>query len=243
MNGRTALILGGSGGIGLAVAVMLAEEGYSLTIQGRRDDRVAAACDHLSEKSKSYATLGLTADLADEAQIVNLVETHAARWGRLDVLINSAGLGVGQSLEGLTSKMIDLQFAVNFKAAALATRHCLPLLKRAGEEHRKALIAHISSWAGKYPPDWLSIYAASKAALSTFAISSQREVAGSGIQVTAICPATVETEMTAYVQEEIPAEDMLRPEDLAEAVRFLLQTSPSCVVPELLLGRVGDLAQ
>ncbi|MBN8866488.1 MAG: SDR family oxidoreductase [Solirubrobacterales bacterium] len=238
MGARAALVLGGSGGIGFAVAAMLAEEGYDLTIQGRRPEKVDAALERLPGDP-----LGLPADLSDEGSIVELVAAHGRSRGRLDVLVNSAGLGIGQPIEELTAKAVDLQLNINLRAAVLATRECLPMLKAAGAEHRKALIAHVSSWAGRFPPAWLSVYGAGKAALNGFAASSQRELAGTGIQVTALCPATVETEMTAYAQGEIPPEEMLRPEDLAEAVRFLLRTSPNCVVPELLLGRLGDLIE
>lgn len=240
MSERAALVLGGSGGIGLAIAKALAEEGYSLTIQGRRDDKVAAALDALWDVA-AVAPLGVTADLASEERIAEIVAAHEEKWGRMDVLINSAGLGMGQPVGEIKTKSLDLQIAINLRAAVLATRDSLPLIERAGAEHGEALIVHVSSWAGKHPPAWLSVYGATKSALSSFAASTQIELAGKGVQVTALCPATVETEMTTYAQGEIPAEAMLRPSDLAEAVRFLLRTSPNCVVPEIVLGRVGDL--
>lgn len=240
MNGRAALILGGSGGIGLAIAGMLAEEGYSLTIQGRREDRVAAALERLSTHGGPQP-LGLAADLASEWEIARVATTHQEHWGSLDVLVNSAGLGIGQPVEKVEAKALDLQITVNLRAAVLATRESLPHLKAAGAEHGEALIVHVSSWAGRFPPAWLSVYGATKAALSGFAASTQLEVAGEGIRVTTLSPATVETEMTAYAQGEIPPEEMLRPEDLAEAVRFLLRTSRHCVIPEIVLGRLGDL--
>jgi len=241
MSERAALVLGGSGGIGLAIARVLAEEGHSLTIQGRRDDRVAAALDGLWDTAK-HAPLGLTADLSSEAEIGEVIAAHEEKWGRMDVLINSAGLGMGQPVGEIKTKSLDLQVAINLRAAVLATWDSLPLIERAGAEHGGALIVHVSSWAGKHPPAWLSVYGATKAALCSFAASTQVELAGKGVQVTALCPATVETEMTAYAQGEIPADEMLRPSDLGEAVRFLLRTSPNCFVPEIVLGRVGDLA-
>ncbi|MDQ2700537.1 MAG: SDR family oxidoreductase [Actinomycetota bacterium] len=241
MTRKTALVLGGSGGIGLAIAHLLAEEGFRLTIQGRRDETVAAALDQLNSDA-GEPPLGMSADLADEAQVRQVVAAHEERWGRLDILVNSAGVGIGQNLEEIRAKTFDLQVAINLRAAVLATRDCLPLLEQAGAEHGKALIVHVSSWAGKHPPAWLSVYGASKAALISFAASSQKELAGKGIQVTALCPATVETEMTTYAQGEIPAEEMIRPLDIAEAVRFLLRTSPNCVIPEIVIGRTGDLS-
>ena len=239
MDRRAALILGGSGGIGLAIARMLAGEGYSLTIQGRREDRVAAALEELSGAG-GPAPLGIDANLASEERIAEVVAAHRERWGRMDVLVNSAGVGIGQPVGEIGAKALDLQVTINLRAAILATRESLPLLRTAGAGHGEALIVHVSSWAGRYPPAWLSVYGATKAALTSFATSTQLEVAGDGIRVTTLSPATVETEMTAYAQGTIPADEMLRPEDLSEAVRFLLRTSKHCVIPEIVLGRLGD---
>jgi NAD(P)-dependent dehydrogenase (short-subunit alcohol dehydrogenase family) len=235
MARRAALVLGGSGGIGLAIAAMLAEEGYDLTVQGRREERLAAALDALGVDAA-----GVLGDLSEESAVAAAVTTHAERWGRMDVLVNSAGIGIGQSLAEITAKHLDRQTAINLRAAVLATRDSLPLLELAGAEHGKALAAHVSSWAGLHPPAWLSVYGATKAALNNFCGSAQRELAGKGIQVTALCPATVETELTRYAQGEIPAEEMIRPSDVAEAVRFLLRTSANCQVGELALARAGE---
>jgi len=237
---RAALILGGSGGIGLAIARLLAEEGYALTIQGRREEKVAAALDALTAEDRPEP-FGLAADLSSEERIAGVVAEHQRNWGRLDVLVNSAGLGVGQPVDRIATKSLDLQVTINLRAAVLATRESLPHLRSAGAEHGQALIIHVSSWAGVHPPAWLSVYGATKSALGSFAASTQLEVAGDGIRVTTLAPATVETEMTAYARGEIPPDEMLRPEDLAEAVRFLLRTSRHCVIPEIVLGRLGDL--
>lgn len=232
-----ALVLGGSGGIGLAIAAMLAEEGYDLTIQGRRSERVERALEALGP-----GAAGIAADLGEEDEIARAVAAHGERWGRMDALVNSAGLGIGQHLGEIETRHLDLQIAINFRAAVLALRESLPLLQAAGAEHGHALVALVSSWAGAHPPSWLSIYGATKAALNSFARSAQAELAGGGVQVTALSPATVETELTRYAQGEIAAEEMLRPEDVAEAVRMLLRLSPTARVPEIQLGRAGELA-
>jgi NAD(P)-dependent dehydrogenase (short-subunit alcohol dehydrogenase family) len=231
-----ALVLGGSGGIGLAIAAMLREEGYDLTIQGRREERVEDARARLGEDVETVA-----ADLGDEAAIAAAVAAHAGRWGRMDVLVDSAGFGIGQDVGAIQTRHLDLQLAVNFRAAVIALRESLPLLEAAGAEHGRVLVALVSSWAGSHPPAWLSVYGASKAALNSFARSAQLELGGKGIQVAAVSPATVETEMTRYAEDEIPAAEMLRPSDVAEAVRLLLRLSPTCRVPEIQLGRAGDL--
>jgi NAD(P)-dependent dehydrogenase (short-subunit alcohol dehydrogenase family) len=122
------------------------------------------------------------------------------------------------------------------------TRECLPMLREAGSEHGKALIVNTASVAGKAGQAWLSVYSATKAAVIGFSQSTQREVAGQGIQVTAFAPGFVDTPMTEFVKDSVAAEEMIQTEDLAEAVRFLLRTSPNCVVPEIVFLRPSDSA-
>jgi NAD(P)-dependent dehydrogenase (short-subunit alcohol dehydrogenase family) len=229
---RAALVLGGSGGIGLAIAAMLAAEGYDLTVQGRRQERVEAAVEALGQ-----GAVGVTANLAEESEIERVVAGHAARHGRLDVLVDSAGLGIGQGIGEIEARHLDRQTEINFRAAVLALREARPLLEAAGADHGKALVCLVSSWAATHPPAWLSVYGATKAALDAFARSAQIELEGSGVQVTSVSPATVETEMTRYAQGDIPADAMLRPTDVAEVVRMLLHLSPAARVPEVQIGR------
>jgi NAD(P)-dependent dehydrogenase (short-subunit alcohol dehydrogenase family) len=234
---RAALVLGGSGGIGLAVAATLAELGYDLTIQGRRAERVEAAVTKLAGEAPGTEATGVIADLSEESEVARVVAEHAAAHGRLDVLVDSAGLGIGQAVGEIEARHLDRQTAVNFRAAVLALRESLPQLEAAGAEHGKALVCLVSSWAATHPPAWLSIYGATKAALDAFARSAQLELEGKGIQVTSVSPATVETEMTRYATGDIPADEMLRPEDVAEVVRMLLRLSPAGRVPEVQIGR------
>jgi NAD(P)-dependent dehydrogenase (short-subunit alcohol dehydrogenase family) len=237
MARRAALVLGGSGGIGLAIAATLAELGYDLTIQGRRAERVEAAVAKLGGDAPGAEATGVVANLSEETEVARVVAEHAAVHGRLDVLVDSAGLGIGQAIGEIEARHLDRQTGVNFRAAVLALRESLPLLEAAGAEHGKALVCLVSSWAATHPPAWLSIYGATKAALDAFARSAQLELEGKGIQVTSLSPATVETEMTRYATDEVPADEMLRPEDVAEVVRMLLRLSPAARVPEVQIGR------
>jgi NAD(P)-dependent dehydrogenase (short-subunit alcohol dehydrogenase family) len=130
---------------------------------------------------------------------------------------------------------------VNLRAIMLMTRESLPLLKVAGQEHGKALIINTASIAGKHPQPWLSVYSATKAAVIAWSQSTQKEVASHGIQVTALAPGFVDTPMTEFVKDSVGADNMIRPEDLAEAVRFLLRTSGNCIVPEIVFMRPDEL--
>ena len=237
MGERAALVTGGSGGIGLAIARRLGEEGYSLTISGRQEEKLSRACEGLA--SEGFEVEPVSADLSKVEQAVELVEAHRARWGRMDCLVNNAGIGIGQPIGEISDKYFDLQVAVNLKAMVILTRESFGMLQEAGGEHGKGLVVNLASVAGKAYPPWLSIYGATKAAVISFSHSSQKEFGDSGVQVTAICPGFVATDMTEFVQGEIAPEDMIRVEDLGEVVSFLLSTSPNCVVPEIVLNRPG----
>lgn len=237
MSKRAALITGGSGGIGYAIANRLGDLGYDLTISGRREEKLVGAAERLADQG--FGVEAVVADLSRAEAVLELVDGHRERWGRLDCLVNNAGIGIGQPIHEIQEKHYDLQLSVNLKALIFATREASAMLKEAGGEHGKALVVNLASVAGKMYPPWLSVYAATKAAVISFSHSSQKEFGESGVGVTAIAPGFVATEMTEFVQGEIPAEKMIRPGDVADAVEFLLKLSPNCVVPELILNRPG----
>ncbi|CAN5712698.1 3-oxoacyl-ACP reductase [soil metagenome] len=230
MAQRAALITGGSSGIGLAIAQALGEDGYGLTVSARRADKLDAAAAKLAGTGADVQ--GVPADMRSEQDIRALVATHRERFGRLDVLVNNAGLGIGGPIAEHETKQLDLQLAVNLRGTYIATRECLPMLREAGAEHGKALVANTASIAGKHGEGWLGAYSATKAGVIGLTQALHSEHGGEGIQATALCPGFVATAMTDWV-EGLPKEEMIQPEDIAEAVRYLLRTSRGCVVPEL----------
>ncbi len=238
MAERAALITGASGGIGLAIAAVLAEEGYGLTLSARRPEKLEDAVAHLREAGHAVETVA--ANVADEEQLKSIFAVHEERFGRLDLLVNNAGVGIGAAAGEIQTKFLDMQLAVNLRSVILGTREGLPLLRKAGAEHGKALIVNTASIAGKSGQPWLSIYGATKAAVLNFSVATEREVGGEGIACTALAPAFVDTDMTDFVKGTVPAEAMIRPSDVGEAVRFLLKLSPNCHIPEIVLTRPGE---
>ena len=156
------------------------------------------------------------------------------------MLVNNAGVGIGQTIDQAVTKHVDMQIGVNLRSAVLATREAIPMLKEAGAEHGKGLIVNTASIAGKSGEGWLSVYSATKAGLIGFTQASQKELGSDGIQVTAFCPAFVDTPMTEWARENVDPKEMIQPEDIAEAVRFLLRTSRYCLVPEIIFTRHGQ---
>jgi NAD(P)-dependent dehydrogenase (short-subunit alcohol dehydrogenase family) len=238
---RAALVTGGSSGIGLAIARALGEDGYALTVSARRPEKLEEAVEGL--RADGLDVLSVPANMAQEEEVVGLVAKHKEAHGRLDVLVNNAGIGIGQPMGEIQTKHLDLQLDVNLRAVIIGTREALPMLKEAGAEHGKALIVNTASIAGKIGTPWTSVYGATKAAVINYSIATQKEVGLEGIQCTALAPAFVDTPMTDYAKEQVAAEEMIRPEDIAEAVRFLLRLSRNCVVPEIVFMRPSDAAQ
>ena len=239
MAERAALVTGGSSGIGLAIARALGEDGYGVTVAARRPEKLEAAAEEL--RSAGIDAHAVPANMTSEEAVAGIVQAHRERFGRLDVLVNNAGVGIGESIAEITTKYLDMQLGVNLRAVVVATREALPMLREAGAEHGKALIVNTASIAGKVGQGWLSVYSATKAGVVGFSQATQKEVAGQGVQVTALCPGFVDTPMTDYAKEQVKPEEMIRPEDIAESVRFLLKTSSACLVPEVVFTRPDEL--
>jgi NAD(P)-dependent dehydrogenase (short-subunit alcohol dehydrogenase family) len=235
---RAALVTGGSSGIGLAIAHALGDDGYGVTVSARRPEKLDAAAEEM--RSAGIEVHAVPANMTDEEAIAGVVQSHRERFGRLDVLVNNAGVGIGEAMAEITTKYLDMQLGVNLRAVVVTTREALPMLREAGAEHGKALIVNTASIAGKIGQAWLSVYSATKAGVVGFSQATQKEVADEGIQVTALCPGFVDTPMTEFAKEQVNAEEMIRPEDIAESVRFLLKTSPACLVPEIVFTRPGE---
>ena len=223
-----ALVTGGSSGIGLAIARMLRDEGFALTLASRTREKVEAAAAELDAHA-------VAVDVSNDEECERLVGEHADRHGSLEVLVNSAGIGIGGNLEQLSTKRWDLQFAVNLRAAFVITRAATPLLREA-----RGLVVNLASIAGKSGQPWLSVYSATKAAVIGFTQAMNRELAGDGVKSVALAPGFVDTPMTDFVKGSVAPQDMIRTADIAEAVRFLLRTSPACLVPEIVFQRPGE---
>jgi NAD(P)-dependent dehydrogenase (short-subunit alcohol dehydrogenase family) len=224
---KSALVTGGSAGIGLALARMLREDGYELTLAARRPEPLEEAAGELGGHA-------VAANLADPDECVRVVEAHREHFGGMDVLVNSAGIGIGGSFGDQQTKAFDLQLGVNLRAALVITRESLPLLR---ESHGHVI--NLASIAGTIPTPGLAVYGATKAALISFTNSLNREEADHGIRATAICPAFVATKMTEWTG--LPVEEQIQSSDLVELVRAILRLSPKARVPAVVIERVGDV--
>jgi NAD(P)-dependent dehydrogenase (short-subunit alcohol dehydrogenase family) len=208
----------------------------------------AAAAEELRRRGAQVVGLDLNAtgdivecDVRDQESVERAVRDAIERLGgRLDVLINNAGVGIGSPIAEAETKKLDMQLDVNLRGVYLTLRECIPMLKEAGAEHRKALVVNTASIAGVRGQGWLAAYSATKAGVIGLTEAAHIELSGDGIQVTAFAPGFVDTPMTDWAEDQVSRDQMIRPEDIAEAVRFLLRTSPACIVPEMRFIRPGD---
>jgi NAD(P)-dependent dehydrogenase (short-subunit alcohol dehydrogenase family) len=239
MAQKAAIVTGGSSGIGLAIARMLGQEGYALTLAARRAEKLTAATEGL--RAEGFDVLDVAGPLSEEESVQAVVAAHRERWGRLDVLVNNAGVGIGAPVAEIQTKRLDMQLDVNLRAIVLFYRECAELLRAAGGEHRNALVVNTSSISGKRGQAWLSVYSATKAAVVGFTEAMNKELSADGIKSCALCPAFVDTPMTDFAKSGgVAADQMIRPEDIAESVRMLLRLSPACLVPEIVFERPGE---
>jgi len=205
---------------------MLRAEGYELTLVARRPEP-------LEEAATELGAFSVAANLGDADECVRVVAAHAERYGGMNVLVNSAGLGIGGNIAALDTKKITLQLDVNLLGTLVVTREALPLL-RAARGH----VVTLASIAGTIPTPGLAVYGATKAALIAFTNSLNREEAEHGVRATAISPGFVATRMTEWTG--IPVEEQIQPEDIADLVRTVLHLSPNARVPNIVIERVGD---
>jgi NAD(P)-dependent dehydrogenase (short-subunit alcohol dehydrogenase family) len=222
---RSALVTGGSSGIGLAIARMLREEGFELTLASRTREKVEAAAAELDAQA-------LTADMSKEEDCVRVVAEHARRFGGMDLLVNSAGIGIAGTVESLQTKHIDLQLGVNLRGLLLVSRESIPLLKRTS-----GWIVNLASIAGTTPTPGLTVYGATKAAVIALTRSQNAELDADGVRAIALCPGFVDTPMAQW--SGIAGDEMIQPADCAEVVRMCLRLSPHARIPQVIVERVG----
>ena len=174
----SALVTGGSSGIGLAIARMLHEEGYDLTLAARNVERLETA-------AASVGATAVAVDVRHEEECARLVAGHLEAHGGLDVLVNSAGVGIAGRIGDMSTKQFDLQQTVNLRSAFLVTREALPALRAS-----RGYVVNLASIAGTIPTPGLASYGASKAALISLTRSLVREESDAGVRATPLAVLT-----------------------------------------------------
>lgn len=243
MMQKTALVIGASGGLGRAIALMLAEEGYALALVGRDLAKLEATRGELG--AAAQGALVLACDLTDRAQTQAMVEQVLARMSFIDVLICAAGLNVRQrSLRSLDPADWDRVIAANLTTAFNAIHCVLPSMRTRGG----GLIVQLSSLAGLRANTITgAAYSAAKFAQGALGVSISREERGRGIRSTVIYSGEVNTPLLEVRGERVGVtvnegrrESILQPQDISEAVRLLIKLPPRAHIPELVIKPVID---
>jgi NADP-dependent 3-hydroxy acid dehydrogenase YdfG len=230
---RVIMVSGAGGGIGGAMAKCLYDKGYSISLGARTIQKLGSwVADGDPSRILTHAY-----EATDPANNAKWVDATVAKFGRIDGLINSAGMGGMVNLEDDDDETYDALWAVNVKAPMRMIRLTLPHLRKCGSGR----IINISSLSGKRVTNDGTGYALSKFALMAVTHATRRAGWDEGVRATAVCPSWVNTDMAARA-EGITKEDMIQPEDLAEMVSTVIALPNSAVVAELLVNcSLGDL--
>jgi len=223
----TALIAGGSGDIGRAIATRLGGLGYRIVLAARDERRLAEAESAL--QAAGHSVESHRCDLREETEIDALVQSVLESTGRIDVLVNAAGVSHGEILLRSRRQSWDDMLATNLVGAAMLCKAVLKGMRR----RKSGYIIQIGSIAGQEGIAGRAAYSASKAGLRAMSDSLRAEVRNHGVRVSTISPGMVDTRM--HGPDNAQADQMLRPADVADAVAFLLGLSPNSTVRELLL--------
>lgn len=226
MTGKIALVVGGAKGIGFATARSLADAGATVVLTGRRAQEVVAAAEGIGASAH-----GIVADAADQADLERVIAEVSGRHGRVDALVLNAGLSEPATIADATGEHFDRHFAVNVRGALFAMTAALSVLSDGGSV---VLVGSIADVMGVTP---FSTYAATKAALRSYARSWAAELAPRGIRVNVVAPGPTDTDMMAAVSEEvrqkliapIPLARMARADEVASAAVFLLSDGASFI--------------
>ncbi len=224
----TAVITGAGRGIGRAVALRLAEEGYDLALSARtlaQVEETARLC-----RQKGVHATAASMDVAEQAQVEEWAAEVLAEFGTIKVLINNAGVFLDRTVLETEPSEWDRVMDVNVRGAYLCTRAFAPSIIEAGGGH----IINMSSTSGKKGYARQGAYCASKYALLGLTKVLAMELRDQGVHVSAICPGGVDTEL---VRGHLDRPDWLQPEDIAETVAFLLRLPPRAAVDEVVMRR------
>ncbi|WP_390614456.1 SDR family oxidoreductase [Maricurvus nonylphenolicus] len=235
-----AIITGASRGIGRACAIGLAQNGYQTILVARSETSLLDVANEINEKYISDSSLSpivFPLDLTELEKIEGFVKEVIQQVGRVDVLVNNAGLAVTGSLDVSISEFERASYSNLFSPFALL-KEIVPIMRAQGSGY----IFNIASQLGKTCFAGMGAYGAAKSALIGLNDSLFRELSGEGISVTAICPGWVNTDMAQEVGTPFADEDMIQPEDIMKTISWLLEMSPAAKVKEIVLECKGTIS-
>ncbi|ELZ56208.1 MULTISPECIES: SDR family NAD(P)-dependent oxidoreductase [Halorubrum] len=238
LDGEVAIVTGASSGIGAATAEALADAGASVAVAARREAALETVADRI--EADGGEALVVPTDVTDEAAVEDLIETTVDEFGRLDVLVNNAGVMLLEAVEDADTDNWRQMVEVNLLGLMNATHAALPVMQEQGGGH----VVHVSSVAGRRASATASGYNATKFGVNGFTEAFRQEVAADGIRTTVVEPGLVETELQEHIPDEeireqteewVGSLDALQPEDIARSIRFAVAQPAHVSLNELLI--------
>lgn len=236
LEGKVALVTGAAQGIGKAIAQLLAKNGADVVVSDINLEKAQETSDAIQKMGRR--SLALKVNVADLSDVERMVEAILGQFGRIDILVNNAGITRDRLILRMTEEDWDAVLDVNLKG----TFHCTKAVIRHMAKQRSGKIVNIASVSGEMGNPGQANYSASKAGVIGFTKTIAREFAARGINVNAIAPGFIQTAMTDAIPEKsketliqmIPMERLGQPEDVAEAVLFLVSERSSYITGQVL---------
>ncbi|WP_223628977.1 SDR family NAD(P)-dependent oxidoreductase [Microbacterium sp. EST19A] len=241
LNGKVALVTGASSGIGEAIALSLSAAGARVAIGARRGDRLRELADRADGE-----ILPLTMDVGDQSSVRHAVAATVERFGRLDVLVNGAGVMLTGMVQGADTAEWDAMIRTNLLGTMYVTHAALPHLLLS-----KGTVVQVSSTAARVSSAGSAVYAASKFGVAAFSEALRQEVTAQGVRVVVVAPGFTDTELVSHITDQTTREmaaqmktrlRLLQPADIASAVMYAV-TQPEHVSVNEILIRPTDQAQ
>lgn len=238
LDGKVAIVTGGGRGIGRAIAKALAGEGARLALAARTESQLSAVADEIgaaaaAEGGPAERPLIVPTDVRDEASVRHLLGEVRQTCGRLDVLVNCAGVAVKKPLEQTTTGEWDVSLEVNARGPFLVCREAVPLMRETGGGH----IVNIASVVGIKGYVRQGAYTASKHALMGMTKVLAKELEPDGIRVHAVCPGGVATDMVRQTRPDLDESVLMKPEEIADIVLFLITRRGNAVIDQVKVRR------
>ena len=231
LSGEAAIVTGASRGIGRAISVALAQEAATVVLAARSMTKLQETAE-LVKQAGGKAEIIIT-DLLREESIINLARSVGEKFGRLDILVNNAGITHSSKLEETKTEDWQRCLQVNATAPFTLCREALPLLRKSPTSY----IINISSVVGVKGYPLQSAYTASKHAVRGMTIALAEELNGTNVRVHLVCPGGVDTELIPQVRPDLKSEDLMRPEEIAELVMYLVTHKGKAIIDELHIRR------